>query len=220
MIPCWLNYSFWKHCLTKLFYMIFRCVLHDPPNPKVKNKKSNTCSLSRQAQTLWLLFSPRFIFSAGDKKCWYWPRQAKSPGAEDSWSHCWSKVHAVNMLPLNYSFSNHIWSRILGCCSKFPLSIILVGVGDGPWDMMHEFDDNIPSRAFDNFQASEMRLTSRQVSMLIKVTNGEFSGFSLSLVCQLHWNNVKECGTLEEGNGICSGSLDGNSFSVQSNHWT
>ena len=35
--------------------------------------------------------------------------------------------------------------------SKYPISICAVGLGDGPFEKMVEFDD-MPGRLFDNFQ--------------------------------------------------------------------
>lgn len=65
--------------------------------------------------------------------------------------------------------------------SEYPLSIILVGVGDGPWDTMREFDDNIPCRTFDNFQfVNFTEIMSKKVDPLRKQTE-----FALSALMEI-----------------------------------
>ncbi|XP_074309979.1 E3 ubiquitin-protein ligase RGLG5-like [Silene latifolia] len=85
--------------------------------------------------------------------------------------------------------------------SEYPLSIVLVGVGDGPWDMMREFDDNIPSRAFDNFQfVNFTQIMSKNVDTSRKQTE-----FALSALMEIpsQYKATLEHGLLGRRTGRC-----------------
>ncbi|ETW06113.1 hypothetical protein, variant [Aphanomyces invadans] len=52
--------------------------------------------------------------------------------------------------------------------STFPLSIVVVGVGGGPWDSMHYFDDGMTDKHFDNVQFVEFDKVTRGVDDVTK----------------------------------------------------
>lgn len=45
--------------------------------------------------------------------------------------------------------------------SHYALAIVVIGVGDGPWDAMRMLDDRIPGRRFDNLQFVSMHEVER-----------------------------------------------------------
>ncbi|CAG9532163.1 unnamed protein product [Cercopithifilaria johnstoni] len=77
---------------------------------------------------------------------------------------------------------------------QHPLSIIVVGVGDGPWDMMKVFDESLPRRPWDNFHFVEFHEVMQKAN---NIDAGELS-FAVQSLLEIpdQYNTVRQLGLI------------------------
>lgn len=85
--------------------------------------------------------------------------------------------------------------------SHYPLSIICIGVGDGPWDIMETYDDELPSRQFDNFQFVNFTEVIRQQHMSEEHLEARFALAALMEIPD-QYAFIKSAGLLRASNFV------------------
>merc|ERR1711988_1121495 len=86
--------------------------------------------------------------------------------------------------------------------SHYPLSIVVVGVGDGPWHTMEHYDDELPERQFDNFQFVEWNAVRHGGSAQQQGEAAMEARFALSALMEVpeQYAYIKHLGLLDTSN--------------------